>query len=1057
MFERPAEHVAKDFATLRHVEGEEICKRRKVVEGAVDSTATESQPPADLVGLALSGGGIRSASIGLGVLQSLHRLGLLKFVDYLSTVSGGGYIGCAYSSAVVAAREPPSANRFPLDNLAANSRGGTQEPSPQNSGQSPSIIRLIYGGKYLFRPWEATNKYLIGLFFNNLLLFSGLTAACSLLVILWRTMDYQAVRDFLGLMWLDSDVYVAFFPFLAFGLCWLIAWMLSYWKFDAEAPGRWAQRWLYFALAALLIGCVMLLVNGYSTVGLFQAFLGGDNKTTSDDLGKWLVGLLGTGLLPLLKPDLIKHGLNPRGLLDKLLFYTAGTALLVGIPLALIGLLGQQDLSDTATAPGHVIRSGDVYSWPAFCALVAPAAGDDFDSRDDKSEPPSEQLDDASQQKLASLRELAERGPLTQEDRDEFFRLSGKQMDYLGAALAWDLRKRDRLRSALDADYPHVWQRALIIGAWLLLDRGPVGQLWNVERDLAKQQTEFSALFSESVLTHPEMAYALIKGDHPLTKLLDPPATERGSVSLPDVPAVIMWLDARKMTLDGDLRELIDDAGLSSQTDWYADDRKEFNRALLLATHPECFWKPDEIYRWNVIEADQRIRWWVFGISAAIFALALLVNLNTTSLHRFYRNRLAYAYLTGGHDSRPRLNLSEMHTTEYGAPYHLINATVNLSRPRFLDEVDRECEEEGAERRDAQSFLFSKLFCGSSATGWANTKSFEDFLDDNVSVSDAMAISGAAVDTLELNSLPLALLGLALNLNLGQWLPNPKYRKPRFTPRAWKLLLDCRRSVEDAAYCSIADGGFSENLGLLPLLKRRCRLIVVVDAGCDERHDFTDLARAIRYARIHEGIQIRSVDRPYGRELDTRPLRLNKSGFCQQHFLLGRIVYPATHAGAAPQNGLLIYVKPSLTGDEGVDLLEQRRRDRSFPHHATDDQFYSAQDVESYRQLGFHIASDAGHLFKKFCPDGKSLWLLRRLDLDVVDKALARRRRQPGDLLAKKVPAAAPQMAAAVGSADTSANQHHEEAEENSGIGKTPPVDEPHAPPGESANPGRPR
>ena len=43
--------------------------------------------------LCLSGGGIRSASFGLGVLQALARARLLEKFDYLSTVSGGGYIG----------------------------------------------------------------------------------------------------------------------------------------------------------------------------------------------------------------------------------------------------------------------------------------------------------------------------------------------------------------------------------------------------------------------------------------------------------------------------------------------------------------------------------------------------------------------------------------------------------------------------------------------------------------------------------------------------------------------------------------------------------------------------------------------------------------------------------------------------------------------------------------------------------------------------------------------------------------------------------------------------
>ena len=47
----------------------------------------------NLVGIALSGGGIRSATFNLGVLQRLQELDLLRHVDYLSTVSGGGYIG----------------------------------------------------------------------------------------------------------------------------------------------------------------------------------------------------------------------------------------------------------------------------------------------------------------------------------------------------------------------------------------------------------------------------------------------------------------------------------------------------------------------------------------------------------------------------------------------------------------------------------------------------------------------------------------------------------------------------------------------------------------------------------------------------------------------------------------------------------------------------------------------------------------------------------------------------------------------------------------------------
>ena len=57
---------------------------------------TESKE--NLVGLAFSGGGIRSATFGLGVLEGLKRLNLLKGIHYLSTVSGGGYVGAWLSA-----------------------------------------------------------------------------------------------------------------------------------------------------------------------------------------------------------------------------------------------------------------------------------------------------------------------------------------------------------------------------------------------------------------------------------------------------------------------------------------------------------------------------------------------------------------------------------------------------------------------------------------------------------------------------------------------------------------------------------------------------------------------------------------------------------------------------------------------------------------------------------------------------------------------------------------------------------------------------------------------
>jgi hypothetical protein len=75
---------------LAAAEQQSIAKRR---------TAMGLNTPAeDTAGVALSGGGIRSATFSLGVLTALSRVGLYHQFDYLSTVSGGGYTGTLIST-----------------------------------------------------------------------------------------------------------------------------------------------------------------------------------------------------------------------------------------------------------------------------------------------------------------------------------------------------------------------------------------------------------------------------------------------------------------------------------------------------------------------------------------------------------------------------------------------------------------------------------------------------------------------------------------------------------------------------------------------------------------------------------------------------------------------------------------------------------------------------------------------------------------------------------------------------------------------------------------------
>jgi len=116
-----------------------IAKRRAAMgfdTGEVDNT----------IGLALSGGGIRSATFCLGVVQTLHRYGIFNQVDYLSTVSGGGYLGTFLSS-------------YLGTNIPKEEPGGSQDPkqkcecdSPRKSAQNRVDAVLGRGQDNLAEP-----------------------------------------------------------------------------------------------------------------------------------------------------------------------------------------------------------------------------------------------------------------------------------------------------------------------------------------------------------------------------------------------------------------------------------------------------------------------------------------------------------------------------------------------------------------------------------------------------------------------------------------------------------------------------------------------------------------------------------------------------------------------------------------------------------------------------------------------------------------------------------------------------------------------------------------
>ncbi len=71
-------------------------RRHSVLNGLAEASDDQPAPvttvPRHLKGLAFSGGGIRSATFHLGILEALQDMKTLPAIDYLSTVSGGSYI-----------------------------------------------------------------------------------------------------------------------------------------------------------------------------------------------------------------------------------------------------------------------------------------------------------------------------------------------------------------------------------------------------------------------------------------------------------------------------------------------------------------------------------------------------------------------------------------------------------------------------------------------------------------------------------------------------------------------------------------------------------------------------------------------------------------------------------------------------------------------------------------------------------------------------------------------------------------------------------------------------
>ncbi len=257
-------------------------------------------------------------------------------------------------------------------------------------------------------------------------------------------------------------------------------------------------------------------------------------------------------------------------------------------------------------------------------------------------------------------------------------------------------------------------------------------------------------------------------------------------------------------------------------------------------------------------------------------------------------------------------------------------------------------------------FLFSQLYCGSD-----RLKAYcasHRFMGGGYALSDAIAVSGAAISPLHAHNPLLQALLVLGNVRLGQWIDNPAACEQerswlgRLSHWLWvsplRLLLHWFQPAEQRPFCFVTDGGHHENLGIESLLKRRCRLIIACDAGQDEQHSFLDFSRVLTRMRLEEGTTLRPI------EQDEQVMKLDslvpeaKGRYTKDHFLIAEILYP----NERKERSYLIYIKSSLTGDEPTELLQYHRFNTMFPHDPTADQFYGPARFAPYAQLGGHMA-----------------------------------------------------------------------------------------------------
>lgn len=969
----------------------------------------------DLVGLAFSGGGIRSATFALGLLQGLAKLDLLKHVDYLSTVSGGGYIGSWFAAWVkregdlhnvntqlspkrtdqaAAVRGFDKSNQHDGsevgDTKAANGADGTKlEQFSAQSAEPEPIFHLRQYSNY-FAPrlglfsldtWGLAAVYLRNLLSNLLALLPAILFV--FLIARAITLTFTLGSNTLG----SGNIGGA-----AAALLLLVAFAMVMWthtrmplqetrskKYSSLSPGWFATILTLLGGAAILLTWLFVPFSlPVSTTGSQGVLQPGASVDTVSRFTFWLPSGWTTS----------ESNLKDLGLL----------ALIFGVPHAIVAV--------PRACAARRKKTGSPFGfniwWPLLCGLLSGAIGGALfylvlsqvlwpwmpsPGLTATFGPPLLLLVYAA----SAIVEVALLGTLTEEREREWWNsliawlliLSVGWMVAFGVALYAPLGMA-ALSIQLKAGLLTGWIGTTAAGLWAARSNKTTGEQKNSLIEIVSTVAPFVFLVGLLFVMSGFARFLLTVADDDRANL----------------PAIIAKLvpshveDEKTVKVARTVRDLLS-----------PDGRDSVSRARTVTLSPDHMAQA-ELLEWNIItDPNQSQLFFLIGATGLLSMLmSCRVDVNEFSLNAMNANRLTRCYLgasrrkvkpplkppakdpggvgdwaagsgttahchgrewfpdrltgfdpnddldlfdlriAGGTDAtaapRSAEVIEDISRISYWGPYPLYNTALNLVAG----------DELAWQERMAESFVLSPLYCGNNSLGYCPTRLYAGGLK----LGQAVAISGAAVSpNMGYHSAPVTAAMMALfNVRMAWWLPNPKFdawkeKRPWFLLK-WLAIELFSRTSAHRRFLNVSDGGHFENLGVYELVRRRCRCIIVSDAGADPNFEFQDLAGLIRKCRIDFGIDI---------EIDLNQLRPDPgTGRTARHCAIGTIRYD--HVEPTAPVGTLIYIKPSLTGDESTDVQHYAESHSSFPQQPTVDQFFDESQFESYRALGYCVAQD---------------------------------------------------------------------------------------------------